>query len=163
MALARELVAVGAELVEGGRELCLLVEQSPELFRREGAGAVAIVAGELGLAGEGGSVDPAAGDRVSEDVEGGLFAGRDDVGVVMVASSGHGDVDAADVGGAVEKEDGSVDGAALGGVAGLGVGQLNVSLDVVGGEADGAGAAGDGEIAVPVDGCRPPTGRGFGS
>ena len=89
--------------VERGGELGLLAEQGSKLLGREGAGSVAVVAGEFGLAGEGGSVDPAAGDGVGEDVEGGVFAGGDDVGVVVVAASGHGDVDAADVGGAVEE------------------------------------------------------------
>ncbi len=103
-----------------------MVEQGAELVGWEGAGSVAVVAGEFGLAGEGGSVDPAAGDGVGEQVEGGVFARGDDVGVVVVSASGHGDADAADVGRAVEEEDGSVDGAALGGVAGLGVGQLDV-------------------------------------
>ena len=134
----------------------MLGEQALELSGGEGAGPVAVVAGEFGLAGEGGLVDPAAGDGVGEDVEGGVFAGGGDVGVVVVAASGHGDVDAADVGGAVEDEDGSVDGAALGGVAGLGVGQLDVVLDVVGGEADGAGSSVDGEVAVAVDGVDGP-------
>ena len=63
-----------------------------------------------------------------------LFGG--DVGVVGRAASGHRGVDAAAVGGSVDEEQGGVDGAALVGVAGLGVAQLDVLGHVVGGEAD---------------------------
>ncbi len=69
-------------------------------------------------------------------------------------AAGEGDVDAADVGRAVEDEEGPVDSAALGGVAGLGVGEFDVLADVGRGEADGAGPARDGECAAAVDGGR---------
>ena len=102
-----------------------MVEQGAELVGWEGAGSVAVVAGEFGLAGEGGSVDPAAGDGVGEQVEGGVFARGDDVGVVVVSASGHGDADAATSAG--RRGGGSIDRrCGLGGVAGLGVGQLDV-------------------------------------
>ncbi len=143
-----EEVEVSSELFEGGGDLCLLVEQGSERFGWERSGAVRVVAGEFGLACERGSIDPATGDGLGEDVGGGLFVGGDDVGVVVVSSSGHGDVDAADVGWGVDQEDGSVDGAALGGVAGLSVGELDVVSDVVGGETGCAGPASNAEIAV---------------
>lgn len=74
--------------------------------------------------GEGGLVDPVAGEGLGEHVTGGLVFLGDGVGVVGVASSGEGGVDAVGVGGAVDEEEGGVDGAALGGVAGLGVTQI---------------------------------------
>ena len=75
---------------------------------------MAFGAGEFCLACDGGLVDPASGDGLCEDIGCGLFAGGGDVGVVVVAASGEGDIDASDVAGSVEDEDGSVDGCALG-------------------------------------------------
>ncbi len=88
-----------------------------------------------------------------EHVERGVFAGEGDVGVVAVPAAGEGDVEAADVGGAVEDEDGAVDGAALGGVAGLRVAELDVLGDVGGGEPDACPVGPvSGEVAVAVHG-----------
>ena len=56
------------------------------------------------------------------------------------------------VDGAVDEEETRVDGAALGGVAGLGVSQLEMLGDVLSGEPDAAGTSGDGDAAVVVDG-----------
>ena len=61
----------------------------------------------------GGEVDPVVGDVAGEHVGGGVFTFDGDVGVVAVPAAGHGDVDVADVGDAVEDGDGVVDGAAL--------------------------------------------------
>ena len=55
-------------------------------------------------------------------------------GVVAVAAAGEGDVDGWPLDWAVDEEEGVVDGAALGGVDGLGVGELEVLGDVVGRE-----------------------------
>lgn len=76
----------------------------------QGAGAMlridlCCLGGEFGLAGDGGSVDPAVRDRVGEDVDGGVLAVGWYVGVVVVAASGHRYVDASTVGWPVEKED----------------------------------------------------------
>ena len=100
--------------------------------------------------GGGGLVDPGASDCLGHDLGGAAVVVEDDEGFVGGASAGERDVDAASVGGTVEVEEGAVDGAALGGVAGLGVGQLDVGGDVVGGQGDPAGRAGDGEAAVAV-------------
>ena len=156
------MAEVGVELVKRVDELRLLTEQRPEFVRWERAGAVSLGAGEFCLAGDSGLVDPASGDGLSEDVGCGLLAGGGDVGVVVLAASGEGDVDASDVAGSVEHEDGSVDGAALGGVAGLGVAEFDVLGDVVGGEADGAAGPGGGDVAVAVEGGDASTGRGCG-
>jgi hypothetical protein len=106
--------------------------------------------GEFGAADGGGGVDPVLGEGVGEDVAGGAGAVGDDEDFVRVAAAGHGDVDAADVAGAVEDEEGSVDGAALGGAAGLGVGQPDVLSQVRRRQADYPGAAGDSDRAVAV-------------
>ncbi len=75
-----------------------------------------------------------------------------DVGVVGAAASGEGGVGAAVVDDGVDEEERRVDGAALGGVAGLGVPELDMLGDIGGGEADGPGRAGEGEAPVGVDG-----------
>ena len=144
------MAEVDVEVVKRLGELSLLVESRPQLVRRECAGSVALGSGEFCLASDGGLVNPASGDRFGEDVDGGLFAGNGDVGVVVMASACEGDVDASDVAGTVEDEDGSVDGAALGGVAGLGVAELDMLRDVVGGEPDGSGGSGSGDVATAV-------------
>ena len=50
----------------------------------------------------GGEVDPVVGDVAGGHVGGGVFTFDGDVGVVAVPAAGHGDVDVADVGDAVE-------------------------------------------------------------
>lgn len=147
---ARKHLQILLQLTEELADLGLLVQQGPECGGVEGAGPWPVGAGEFGLAGDGGLVDPASGDGVGEDVEGGVFAGGGDVGVVVVASPCEGHVDASDVGGLVEDEDGAVDGAALGGVACLGVAQLDMGGDVVDGEPDGACGSGGGDVAVAM-------------
>ncbi len=72
-------------------------------------------------------------------------------GMVGVSSAGHGRVEAATVDGAVDEEKSVVDGATLGGVAGVGVTELEVVSGVVGGETDGAGWTGDGNGTVGMD------------
>jgi len=66
----------------------------------------------LGLAGDGGLVDPVPGDGAGEHIAGRLVVFDGDVGVVGFSSSGHRGVDAAGVGGGVDEEEGGVDGAA---------------------------------------------------
>jgi hypothetical protein len=61
----------------------------------------------------------------SATVGGGSPVMEDHEGLVGGAAAGERDVDAARSGWSVEVEEGAVDGAALGGVTGLGVGQLN--------------------------------------
>ena len=146
------MAELGVELVKRVDELRLLTEQRPEFVRWECAGSVALGPGEFCSAGDGGLVDPASGNGLSEDVGCGPLAAGGDVGVVVVTTSGEGDVDASDVAGSVEHEDGSVDDAALGGVAGLGVAEFDVFGDVAGGEADGAAGPGGGDVAVAVEG-----------
>ena len=121
-----------------------------ELAASPRAGRVASL--QLGLDFEGGAVDPGAGEGGGEDVGGGVFAVDGDVCVVGVAAAGEGDVDAAGVGGSVEVEDGVVDGAALVGVAGLGVAELDIVGHVAGGQLDGSCDPGGGDAAVGVDG-----------
>ena len=105
---------------------------------------------------EGGLVDPVSGDGLGQHIEGRLILFGGDVRVVGVPASGHGGVDAATVGGCVDEEEAGVDGAALGGVAGLGVSQLEVVGGVLDGETHGAGASGDGDASIVVDaGDRP--------
>jgi hypothetical protein len=87
LVLAGEILEVGTELVEGGGESGLVVEEALNFSGGEGAGSAA--AGEFGLAGVGGLVDPAACDGVGEHVVGGVFAGDDDVGVVVVSFEPH--------------------------------------------------------------------------
>jgi hypothetical protein len=79
------------------------------------------------LAGEGRDVDPVSGERQGEHIESGLVVLGDDVGVVGFSSSGHWGVDTSTVGWAVDEEEGGVDGAALGGVAGLGIAEFEIS------------------------------------
>ncbi|MEZ5231362.1 MAG: hypothetical protein R2749_01430 [Acidimicrobiales bacterium] len=66
------------------------------------------------------------------------------------------DIHPAVVDGAVHHQEGVVNGPSLGGVAGLGVGQLDLLGYVVGGEVDGAGAAGGDDCAVVLDVVDPP-------
>lgn len=84
---------------------------------------------------DGGGVGPVPGDGFGEHVNRGAWVVgvEGDVGVVLVAASGEGDVDTAVVDGSVDDEQGVVDGAALGGVPGLGVAQLDMGAGVVGG------------------------------
>ncbi len=89
---------------------------------------------ELGSPGNRRLVDPVAADGLGEHIEGGLVVFDDDVCVVALSSSGHGGVDAAAVGGCVDEEEGDIDGAALGGVAGLGVAKFEVFGHIVGRE-----------------------------
>lgn len=58
-------------------------------------------------------VDPVVCDVAGEHVGGGLFAFNVDVGVVGLPASGHGYVDVAAIGDAVDEGDGVVDGGAL--------------------------------------------------
>jgi hypothetical protein len=92
-------------------------------------------------------VDPIPSDGLSEHVEGRLVLFDDDIGVVGVAAAGHRGVDATTIGrGGVDKDEGDVDGAALGGVAGLGIAELNVLDDVPPGEPDGTGPSAHGTL-----------------
>jgi hypothetical protein len=88
---------------------------------------------------------------LGEDVGGGVVVTVDDVGVVGVTAAGHRRVETAAVDGAVDEEEGEVDGAALGGVAGLGVTEFEMFSGVVGGEPRGAGWSGDGHPTIRID------------
>jgi integrase len=72
--------------------------------------------------------------------------------VVGFTASGHRCVDTSTVGWAVHEKKGGVNGAALGGVAGLGIAEFDVSGDIVGGEPDLAGGSRDCDASVAVDG-----------
>ena len=91
-------------------------------FGRTNPGACSVaVTIELIAPGDGGLVDPVPGHGLSKHISGGLVVFDNDTSVVAVASPAHGGVEAADVGERVEEEEKSgVNGAALGGVAGLG-------------------------------------------
>ena len=89
---------------------------------------------ELGSPGDRGPVDPVAADGQGEHIESSLVVFDDDVGVVGVSSSGHGGVDTAAVGRCVDEEEGDIDGAALGGVTGLGVAEFEILGDIFGRE-----------------------------
>ncbi len=105
----------------------------------------------MGRCGDVGSVD---GDGCFEDADGFGEVGcvGDDEGVVLVAASGHADVQAAAGRGCCGEGDAAVGGVALGAVFGGGVGELDVLADVVGGEGDGAVSveSGHGDLAVRV-------------
>ena len=107
---------------------------------------------ELSLAGNSGLVDPVSADGLGEDVESILVFFDDDVDVVAVTASGHRGVDTATVRVAVDEEEGGVDGASLGGVAGLGVAEFEILGHVVARKPDPASTAGEGDTAVGVDG-----------
>ena len=79
------------------------------------------------------------------------FSAGDDVGVVGVASPGEQRVDTTAVDEAVDEEEPDIDGAALGGVTGLGVPELEILGDVVSGKPHRSGASGDGDGTVTVD------------
>jgi len=106
---------------------------------------------ELVSPGKGGLVDPVSADGFAEDVESGMVVFRDHVGMVGIAASGHRCVDATAVRWAVHEEKGDIDGAALAGVAGLGVTQLNVAGHILCREADASGGPGDSDAAVAVN------------
>lgn len=124
-------VVVGCGIVEGD-----VVSGFAE-WRRAVEGSVDVVVGSL--SGGGGLVDPVLGEGLAEDVDGRFVVFCHYVGVVGVSAAGHGRVEAVAVDGAVDEEEGVVDGAALGGVAGVGVAEFEVFSGVVGGETDGAG------------------------
>ena len=106
---------------------------------------------ELGSDLDGGAVGPGAVERFLEDFERILAGFGGDVGVVGVAASGEADVDRCAVKGAVDEEEAVVDGSALGGVDGLGVGELEVFVDVVPREGGPAVSAGDGaDFCLPT-------------
>ena len=112
------------------------------LRRREASLLIAVAAGEGGL------VDPVPGEGGCENIKDCLVLLDEYVGVVGVPSTREGRVDTVGVGGGVDEEEGGVDGAALGGVAGLGIPEFEVLGDVVGGKTDGAGAAGEEDSSV---------------
>ena len=131
---AGRLFLAGEGLVELGLELVASLEQGAQdgtVEQPDPVGGMPVSSARRAWAGW--SIQSVARQRantstaVSSPCEG-------DEGLVGVAAAGHGDVEAADVGGPVEEEEGAVDGAALGGVAGRGVGQLDVLGDVAGGE-----------------------------
>ena len=101
-----------------------------------------LVGFEACSSGDGGLVDPVPGDGLGQDVGCSFAFAGNDVGVVGVPAAGQRRVEAAAVDGAVDEKETGVDGAALGGVAGLGVTELEVLSDVIGGEPDTAGASG---------------------
>ena len=72
--------------------------------------------GAATVSGDGWLIYPFSADGLVEYVGGGLVVFGDDVGVVFVAASGHGCVDACMVGRLVNEEEGGVSGAALGGM-----------------------------------------------
>ena len=88
---------------------------------------------EPGSSGDGGLVDPVPDDRLGEDVGCGFVVAGDDVGVIGVASAGQRRVDTAAIDRAVDEEEPDIDGAALGGVAGLGIAELEGLGGVIGG------------------------------
>jgi len=116
---------------------------------------------DLGSAGDSGLVDPFSADGVGEHVEGGLVVFDYYVGMVGVSSSGHRRVDTSAIGGTVAEEESGVDGAAVDGVAGLRLSEIDMLGHVVGGQTDGAGASGDSDGAVPVDAGDGPVDPGF--
>lgn len=122
-----------------------------DLSRLVGCDLSRMVGVELEPAGVGRLVDPVSAKSLCKYIGGCLVVVGDDVGVVGFPSSGHGRVDTAAVGGGVYEEKAYVDGAALAGVAGLGITEFDFLGYVVGGEPDGAGPAGDCDAAVSVD------------
>ncbi|HUG74428.1 MAG TPA: hypothetical protein VMM81_01980 [Acidimicrobiia bacterium] len=119
-------------------------------------GVERLVDAEAGLSGDGGLVDPVPGDGLGEDVGCGDVSAGDDLGVVGVSSAGHRRVETTTVDRTVDEEECEVDGAALGGVAGLGVAEFEMLSGVIGGETDGAGWSGDGDRTVGMDGLDGP-------
>ena len=83
-------------------------------------------------------VDPVGGHALDEDVDGGLFAGHAEEGVVHLRASAHGDVEVADVGEAIGEQQATKHVAALAAHAGAGVGELDVFVDVLGREVNDA-------------------------
>src|SRR5690606_29645621 len=125
----------------------------------DGATATVVVDGggrQLVSHGDGRAVDPGPRQRFRDHVSRSLLATYGDEDLVRLAAPGHRDVDAGGAGRSVEEQERAVDGAALAGVAGLGVGQLDVLGDVLRGQPHLATAAGDGDAAVPVDGVDGP-------
>ena len=96
---------------------------------------------QFGLAGQGWAVDPVGGDRLGDDVEGGLLPCGRDEDFVGRAASGHRDVEVADVGRSVEEQDAGVDRSALCAGSGSGVGEVDVFGDVLPRQSDRAARA----------------------
>ena len=99
----------------------------------------AVALGEVAALGDGGDVGPVVGEDALEDVAGFARVGGvgDDVDVVVVASSGGGDVQPAVGGGRGDERDADVDGVALVAVLGGRVAQPDMLGDVVGRQRDG--------------------------
>jgi len=141
---------VGAELVDplecirdGVTNGVASLQQVPKLLGTQGRLASSILGrpgtlGQLCSAGDGGLVDPAAGQGLAEHVEGGLLALECDEDFVAVPAPGHGHVHTPGIDGTVKEKEGPVERSALVGVTGLGVGQFYVVGHVVGRQADGA-------------------------
>ena len=145
--LAWQLRRLLVGVVERGEQLFALVKHLAEAVGVEEAGVVEFAVVQLGVAFMGGAVDPVGAEALGEDVAGGLFAAGGEVGVVALGPAGHRHVEVPQVGWFVDDDEGVRDGAALGGVAGAGVGEFDVVSHVGGGEPDGAVGAGGG------DGC----------
>ena len=147
------LVVVGAEIrladvVTGWVRCFLLIASELAVSERGVQHPVGFEACSLG---DGGLVDPVPGDRLGEDVGCRFVFAGDDVGVVGASAAGQRRVETAAVDGAVDEEETGVDGAALGGMAGLGVAKFEILDGVVGGKTHPARASGDGDGAVGVD------------
>ncbi len=106
---------------------------------------------------QGGAVDPVAVDRSAQQVNSVDVLVFHHERVVAVASTGHGDVHPSTVGRGVEEEQRPVDGATLAGVAGLGVGELDVFIHVLAVDSHHTGRTGEGQAAVTVDDPDDPT------
>ncbi len=113
---------------------------------------------QLGLAGEGGAVDPVGGDRLGDDVEGGLLPCRRDEDFVGRAASGHRDVEVAHVGRSVEEQDAGVDRSALCAGSGSGVGEVDVFGDVLPRQSDRAARSLDRDRQISMDRAHGPLG-----
>ena len=133
LAIARDPPKLGIEMSQRVENLGLVVEERTELVVRERAWSMRVATGEFSLSGHSGLVDPASRQGLGEDIDGGFLAGRRDECVVVMSTSGHRHIDASDICSSVEDEDRSVDRAALGRMSGVGVAEVDVFCDVVGG------------------------------
>jgi hypothetical protein len=148
--------AFGALQVRG--ELMAALHQPAQDGAVEEPGPVGWFASELSLAEVGGLVDPVAGEAAGEDGSGGVFSSQGEVGVVRVGAAAHGYVQVPHITSPVHHQQGVVDGAALGGGRGGGVGQLDMLGHVAGREVNEAVPALGGETVVGMDGRDGPAG-----
>jgi hypothetical protein len=152
----REVAHLALDAGESCFDAVLLFDQVPESGAVERAGSMQSCVRELRSPRECGLVDPVRGEALGEDIDGGLFTGRRDEGLVRVSPTRHRHVEIPYVGWAIEEHNGVLNGSTLCSHAGCGVGEFDMFGHVPDGQTNGAMSAGRGDGPVAMNGIDGP-------